>query len=1159
MVLPIGHTGAVVNICMSPDGKRIVTTSLDFTAKLWDAQTGKLLVTMDEHKNFVTSAAYSSDGNKILTASYDKTARIWDARTGKLLVAIEDKKAGVQTARFSPDGNRIVTAPSSVHGKMAKIWDAATGKVLLSLEGHTDHVYLASFSPDGNRVLTASEDETVRIWDSKNGQLLYMFKQKSRRYTDGIGFLSPDLNTTATLSPDGNLCAVLGYKEVGLWDLRNGQLLYTLEGQTDEIYSAMFSPDGKRLITTSRDDTARVWDLKSGQLQFKLQGQKYAAFSPDGNLVITIGFPTSVWDAHTGKLLFQLEGHSNYREHYAIFSPHGKRIVTASLDGTAKIWDIVNGKLVLTLKGQTSKVYDAKFSPKGDFIVSAHGDKTAKIWDIKIGKILYSLKGHRDEVYFSVFSPDQKHIITYSLFGNANLWDTKNAELIQGVETNTGVFDLRFNPPVAFKPDGTYILLPKRDSIFQLWNLKNGKLLLTFDGLLKGTAPASMSPDYKTVATVSSRSILKLWEVDNGKLLQTIEDKSDGFTNVMFSPDGSRILTTPELFESKTAKVWDTKTGALILKLKGHSNHVTYGIFSPDGSRVITSAMDKTVRIWNAQTGELLHTLQINAQFLSSATFSLDGNKIVTTTWPYNTGKAIQVWNIQTGKLLFDLKGHVNYVKSCDFSPDGKFLITSSWDNTLKMWDVETGKLVYTFLAVDSSDYFFQIPSGYYLCSPNGAKNLHYITKDLRVITFEQLDIKYNRPDLVLRAIGNKDTGLINSYQRAYYKRIKKLGIDTASFRDDYSVPEADFKNRDSIAYEQTNKTLQLNIKGFDSTYKLDRFNVWVNEVPLFGQKGISVRWRSSHSFDTTIVVDLSVHENRIETSVVNVNGTESYRMPLYVRYTPVQPVKETVYFIGIGIDEFADTKHNLQWCVKDIQDLALKFKEKYPGIIIDTIFNQSVNLERIRSIKKRLLRSGIHDKVIVAYSGHGLLSREYDYYLSSYDVNFKNPAENGIPYEAIEELLDSIPARKKLLLLDACHSGEVDKEDMLAVEDNKLKSGNRGLLINRGSGEENLIPDNVVGLQNSFELMQALFVNVAKGTGTTVITAAGGVQFAQERGDLQNGVFTFSILELLQQQPTIKVSELKQKIGERVLQLTNGLQKPTTRNDLKEVDWYVW
>ena len=189
---------------------------------------------------------------------------------------------------------------------------------------------------------------------------------------------------------------------------------------------------------------------------------------------------------------------------------------------------------------------------------------------------------------------------------------------------------------------------------------------------------------------------------------------------------------------------------------------------------------------------------------------------------------------------------------------------------------------------------------------------------------------------------------------------------------------------------------------------------------------------------------------------------------------------------------------------------------------------------------------------MIIAYSGHGLLSKEYDYYLSTYSVNFDKPEENGLPYDELENLLDSIPARKKLMLIDACHSGEVDKDDLVSLNTTQV------------SGAKALRPvaykkDGQLGLKNSFELMQSLFVNVGKSTGATIISAAAGTQFALERGDLKNGVFTYSILEAMNKYPTLKLSELKKIVGERVVQLTSGMQKPTSRNETIAVDWNIW
>ena len=197
--------------------------------------------------------------------------------------------------------------------------------------------------------------------------------------------------------------------------------------------------------------------------------------------------------------------------------------------------------------------------------------------------------------------------------------------------------------------------------------------------------------------------------------------------------------------------------------------------------------------------------------------------------------------------------------------------------------------------------------------------------------------------------------------------------------------------------------------------------------------------------------------------------------------------------------------------------------------------------------------------RVLISYSGHGLLSKDYDYFLSTYSVNFKNPAENGLPYDELENLLDSIPARKKLMLIDACHSGEVDKEEFQQVRINQATLTANHVVSRGGEISESEEGSQKLGLKNSFELMQNLFVNVGKSTGATIISAAAGTEFALENGNLKNGVFTYCIMEAMDKYPTMKVSELKKIVGARVQELTNGMQKPTSRNEAIAVDWNVW
>ena len=214
--------------------------------------------------------------------------------------------------------------------------------------------------------------------------------------------------------------------------------------------------------------------------------------------------------------------------------------------------------------------------------------------------------------------------------------------------------------------------------------------------------------------------------------------------------------------------------------------------------------------------------------------------------------------------------------------------------------------------------------------------------------------------------------------------------------------------------------------------------------------------------------------------------------------------------------------------------------------------------------------KTNIKDRVILYVSGHGLLDKKYDFYYATYDVDFKNFGDKGLAYDDIEKLLDKIPARKKLLLMDACHSGEVDKDAMSikiptnSIAKNEAKKVNV-VFKSKGVGEDMQSASNL-GLSNSFELMQELFANLNNGNGTAVISAAAGNSYAYESDVWNNGVFTYSILHGLKdlaadynRDRRVSVAELQKFVSGEVQRLTQGAQKPTARQEILENDWLVW
>lgn len=209
-------------------------------------------------------------------------------------------------------------------------------------------------------------------------------------------------------------------------------------------------------------------------------------------------------------------------------------------------------------------------------------------------------------------------------------------------------------------------------------------------------------------------------------------------------------------------------------------------------------------------------------------------------------------------------------------------------------------------------------------------------------------------------------------------------------------------------------------------------------------------------------------------------------------------------------------------------------------------------------------MESNVDDVVNLFVAGHGLLDENLEYFFATADIDFADPSKNGLPYDAIEGLLDGIPARKKLLLVDTCHPGELDKEETELIASNEV--GDVIVKARSFRGFKAVKKDRSLGLQNSYELLQELFADLRRGSGAMVIAAASGVEFALESPQWQNGVFTYSILEGLKTKRAdldkngeIRVSELRDYVIEKVQRLTNGQQTPTSRRENLEFDFRVY
>jgi WD40 repeat protein len=1127
-VFPGGHHNSTTCLSFSADGNKLVSADEGGFILLWDVRSGRLLRKIKEHSNLVKHLAFTADGKNFVTISFDQTIRVWDSKTGKLVRKMTSYGTSESSFAISSDSRWIAYEPKKNN---IVVEDLLTGSHAKTLNRHTKSVLSLSFSANNRYLVSTAFDNLALVWDLETARVLHTLDGGSTYFEHAF-----------FLEGDQTICASLRAGPIQFWDWQSTRLIRSISYNEPFYYTLEPGPAGKTFI---------------------VHGSKNFA----------------IWTAVAPDSLHYLEPPQKNESYWrTAYNPSGSHIALGTNLGNVFLYDIASGSLSHQYKTRDRDVSAVALSADAQMIASGSIDYRITLWNLRLAKEAGYLYDHGLSLHNARYTPDGKYFIT-SNYGRLSFWNMLTGRRERQIRIDAYIRN------IAVSKDAQLLLTASDDKIIRLWNLQSGRLVQTFTGHGESIDLVRFFSNEKQVMSVSGDKTVRFWNIADGKELRriTLPDQVQLFA--LDTKEKRMIIRGNETF------IWDLATGKRKTELT-HGDMITIedAVFSPDQRFVATGGSDKSARIWNAETGKLIFILRGHTEKVEQVDFSEDDPTLVTVPefgnailWNFKTGKRIaelahadilsvqfvagshqlltagrdgitKAWDARTGRFQFEMNRHNGWVWEILFNEKMKRFTTTSTDGTSKTWDAADGKLLYTFATVDSSDYFYQLPAGYYMATRGAARLLHYVTPDLQTIGFEQLDLLYNRPDKVQEVFNPKDTVLLKSLRKAYQKRLTRMGLKKSPDEQLLLVPNASITNREAIPPVQQSSPLQVAFSGTDEQSPLQQFNIWVNEVPVFGAAGISLESRHALHFDTALTITLSPGANIIEASVTNSQGVESYRQPVYIRHDGPTPAG-VLHFIGIGIDRFRDSTHNLSYSVKDIRDLGTLLAEKAKGAItIDTLFNEAVSLRSVVALRNKLASTSVNDKVVIAYSGHGLLSKDLDYFLSAYDIDFQRPEVTGIPYETIEKLFDSIPARQKLLLLDACHSGEIDKDEMLRYRQaDSLAAGTvqKGILPGRNTG--------ALGMQNSFTLMQELFVNVGRSTGATVISAAAGTEFAQEQGKLKNGVFTFSILEYLLKALVPTISGLKEYVQKRVPELTANLQQPTSRLENNAVDWALW
>jgi WD40 repeat protein len=553
------------------------------------------LLNVLSHGRMLYHTEFSPDGNKVLTTSDDHTARLWDATTGKRLQILPHND-DVYDGSFSLDGRWIVTSSKD---STARIWNGQTGELVCTLP-HKDTVWRARFSPDNRLVATACQDGKARLWDAISGQSI------------GTPFEHESRVAQVTFSPDGRLLATVSAAGfASIWEISSGRRCFRCPSQDGLFFEVSFSPDSRRFLTCE-GPRVHVWDRNTFEElplpPLALSGDiNKVSFSPDGTEIAAggDGYTAQAWDAATGRPLLPKTANHAGRVLGARISPDDRRLVTASEDRTAQVWSIVNGEPIGPPLKHILHVKYARFNADGRRLVGNSCDQAARVWDMATG----DLPGPSRPTFTNErrrISPDGNYVLTQGQSNAVCIVDTQSGRTQASLLHSSGVVY------ASFSPDGRIVVTAcgennavssMRSDIF-LWDALTGRQKNTVSMAHQfKLLYASFSHDNTRLLTCGFDFTARVWDTRTGQPMTPSLWHRQRVSWGAFSPNGQEVVTASW---DKTVRVWDTSTGDARTPPLEHRAVVEGAYWSSDGKRLYTLSTDKDLQVWDLADGEPL-------------------------------------------------------------------------------------------------------------------------------------------------------------------------------------------------------------------------------------------------------------------------------------------------------------------------------------------------------------------------------------------------------------------------------------------------------------------------------------------------------------------------------------------------------------------------
>ncbi|MFD1553005.1 hypothetical protein DNU06_11805 [Putridiphycobacter roseus] len=948
-------------------------------------------------------------------------------------------------------------------------------------------------------------------------------------------------------------------------------------GHYSKVNELLFHPNNQHLISCGDDGKIIVWDIQLGLQRAEVLGHKNGLKDIDflnDSVLISLGADNDLktWSLPNLHPLSQLKIKTDSLQAFAVMDAHQLCLVGRKVH----FYDL-NTKRLRPTNYQSKSLFNSVdykqlnnelvvTGPQDNYAVTININEPLQFYKYFVGNIHKAVYGDNlllmatnkgGLIYYS-HARDKKNVFTLNDDLNyVTDMATKNGVIAIGTAFGfTSILDVKTNTihtsigmngvaiaSLAYSDDGKWLALANTKGIIYLYDTENYKL----NKILKGAAA----------------SILDLKVFGDDILI----GYSDGVIRYMNLPNNQLKSNSIKLDKVQE----QNGENYSILSIDSmQANAVYFTVLKTNRHHIKTSLLKKAEKmkgVWNLRNNEIILSRKLRDAALNKlVNKNFKRQKAFVYSDYYQHGQKYrfkdEVYTLDSNKYTFykgEVQNKIEYpikhsapITGLRYLSNHELILSFSQDGSIRFWNRNGEYLAVLYLAGQYS-FFYLNKDNYYFASKEVLDQIGFLNKD-KLYGYEQYDQYYNRPNEVMEDLRFFDSTDIVDYKKAYLKRLEKLGVLVNTLNISEKLPEivVDYFGDYSTKKDTVNFSLTMaDIDGHISAYAY-----LINGI----EKRCELKDSKQHYVQEISIV-LSAGINQIEFYCINDNGIRSLRKKKIITCEKSFE-KPNLYLLSIGMSDYLNKDFNLKYAQKDATEIAalLSGGKAYGEVFKMELYNAEFTLDTQQSIASFLQAANINDVILFYYAGHGVLDSDFNYYLATHNMDFDAPGKLGMAFDDIEQLFEGLACRNKLMMIDACFSGEIDKSSLKANKNNV-----EGLdEIQFRSAQAAAFDGN--GDMGIFELSKLVFADLRLSKGTNILSSSSGIEYALEGDKWGNGLFTYVLKNgLLKKEADlnddkqIRIMELQVYLRETVAVLSEGNQNPILRKENIKNNFVLW